>query len=306
MLGVVRQHMKKLLLTYITFGILAISCQKQTERIETKLVNCIYENYKDQGTKFKKLLSDFEQLLIDEKILKNRTGKSYKAIFEKIVVDNDFDYNPSESFLTKIIELGMPKNEAFRNCQSELREKSKNEFSKSYELQTVLDSIFKNSVNISPSIVATGILSVLNEKDFELDYYKMSVFFLFDTISYTNDDGISKKLPEFKENDLSKAMNIYINGDNQIFVNQKKVNIEELKIKVRDYEFKNKSESFFSVKTERAAMYKTYLDVQNTIIGEIRNLREQLAKEKYNTGLDNLTEIQLSKIKIVYPQKIME
>jgi len=302
--------MKKLLLTYITFGILAISCQKQTERIETKLVNCIYENYKDQGTKFKKLLSDFEQLLIDEKILKNRTGKSYKAIFDKIVVDNDFDYNPSESFLTKIIELGMPKNEAFRNCQSELREKSKNEFSKSYELQTVLDSIFKNSVNISPSIVATGILSVLNEKDFELDYYKMSVFFLFDTISYTNDDGISKKLPEFKEDkkeyDLSKAMNIYINGDNQIFVNQKKVNIEELKIKVRDYEFKNKSESFFSVKTERAAMYKTYLDVQNTIIGEIRNLREQLAKEKYNTGLDNLTEIQLSKIKIVYPQKIME
>lgn len=301
--------MKKLILTYLIFGILTISCQGQTERIEIKLMNCIYENYEDQGTEFKKILSDFEKLLIDEKILKDGTGKSYKAIFEKIIIDDDFDYNPSRSFLDEIIDIGMPQNESFRNCQSKLRENSENKFSKGTELQTVLDSI-KNSGNLTPSIVANGILSVLNEKDFELDFYKMSVFFLFDTISYTNDDGISRKLPDFKEDeteyDLSKAINIYIDGNNQIFANKEKVNIEELKVQIREYEFKNKSESIIIFKAERETMYKTYVDVQNAIVGEIRSLREQLAEEKYKTELDKLTEKQLIEIKYIYPQKIVE
>ena len=53
-------------------------------------------------------------------------------------------------------------------------------------------------------------------------------------------------------------------------------------------------------------MYKTYVDVQNAIIGEIQILREQLAKEKYNTELNKLTEEQLSEIKKIYPKKIVE
>lgn len=53
-------------------------------------------------------------------------------------------------------------------------------------------------------------------------------------------------------------------------------------------------------------MYKTYIDVQNAIVGEIRHLRAKLAKEKHNTELDKLTEEQLSEIKKVYPQNIVE
>lgn len=286
-----------------------MSCKGQTERVEIKLMNCIYENYEDKGTEFKKALSDFEKLLIDKKILKDETGKSYKAIFEKIVIDDYFDYNLSISFLDKIIDIGMPQNESFKNCQSELRERSENAFSKGNKLQTVLDSI-KNSGNLTPSIVANGILSVLDEKDFELDFYKMSVFFLFDTINYTNDSGISRKLSEFKENeteyDLSKAINIFIDGNNQIFANKEKVDIEKLKVLIREYEFKYKSESIISFKSERETMYKTYIDVQNAIIGEIQILREQLAKEKYNTELDKLTEEQQSEIKKIFPKKIVE
>ena len=53
-------------------------------------------------------------------------------------------------------------------------------------------------------------------------------------------------------------------------------------------------------------MYKTYVDVQNAIVGEIRILREQLAKEHYNTVLEKLTESQLLEIKKVYPLNIKE
>ncbi|WP_417800603.1 ExbD/TolR family protein [Tenacibaculum sp.] len=298
--------MKKLIFTYLTFGIFTISCNSQTLRVEDKLMNCIYQNYEDNGTKFKKALTGFEQLLINEKILKDSSGKSYVAIFEKIIEENDFNYNPSKSFLDKIIDIGMPQLESFIKCQSELKE---SKFIKSNELQKVFDSL-KKSDNFSPSTVAKGILTVLNSEDFELDYYKMSVFFLFDTISYVNDDGLIRKLPETQENDteydLSKAINIYIDGNNQIFANKKKVDIDELKIVIKEYEEKNKSESIISLKAERETMYKTYIDVQNAIVGEIKKLRSQLAKKIYSKELDSLTKEEMLEIRKVYPQKLIE
>lgn len=301
--------MKTKILLNIIIGLISISCFAQRERVENELMNCIYENYEDQGTKFRNAISDYEKLLIDEKILNDGTGKSYKAIFEKVIIDDEFNYNPSKSFFDKTTEIGLPQNESFKNCQSELLEKSENEYSKGVELKTVIDSIV-NSGNISPSTIANGILTVLNEKDFELDYYKIIVFSLFDTINFTNDSGISKKLPEFKkderEYDLSKALNIYIDGNNQIFVNKQKVDIEKFKVQIQEYIFKNKSKSIISFKTERETMYKTYINVKNTIVGEIQILREQLAKEKYNAEFDKLTEKQQSEIKKVYPIKIVE
>ncbi len=302
--------MKKSILIFLIFGFLTMSCQGQTERMEAKIMACIYENYEDQGTEFKKALSDFEQLLISEKILKDGTGISYIAIYEKIALENAFNYNPSKSFIDQINNIRVPKNSSLNKCQSKLIKNDKIEFTKGTELKIVLDSIM-NSKNLSPSKVANGILSVLDESDFDLDYYKMSMFLMFDTMNYTNDDGITRKLPEFKEegeieNDLSKAISIYIDGKNQIFVNNKKVNIEALKVQIREYEITNKSESIISLKTERETMYKTYVDVQNVINEEIRLLRQQLAQEKYSTELDKLTKEQLFEIKHVYPQKLVE
>ncbi len=53
-------------------------------------------------------------------------------------------------------------------------------------------------------------------------------------------------------------------------------------------------------------MYQTYIDVQNAIVGEIRELREKLAKQKYNSALEDLTKEQLSEIRKIYPQNWIE
>ena len=105
---------------------------------------------------------------------------------------------------------------------------------------------------------------------------------------------------------MSKALNVHIDGQNQIFVNKKKVDIDELKTAIKDYEEKYKSESIISLKAERETMYKTYIDVQNAIVGEIKNLRTRLAKEIYNKELDSLTKEEMTEIRKVYPQKLVE
>ncbi|MCB4800274.1 ExbD/TolR family protein [Neotamlana laminarinivorans] len=138
----------------------------------------------------------------------------------------------------------------------------------------------------------------------------ISCLFILAFFSCINDKGLVKELPEVSETkteyDLSKAINIYIDGSNQLLVDNEKLDIDELKTKVREYENKNKSESIISIKNAPESSYSTFIDVQNAIVGEIRILRETLSKEKYNIELDSLTKEQLSEIRKVYPLNLAE
>ena len=128
--------------------------------------------------------------------------------------------------------------------------------------------------------------------------------------SCINDKGLVKELPELSETeteyDLSKAIKIYIDGSNQLVVDNEKTDMDGLKMKIREYENRNKSESVISIKNAPESSYATYIDVQNAVVGEIRILREILSEEKYNIQLDSLTKEQLSEIRKVYPLNLTE
>ena len=137
--------------------------------------------------------------------------------------------------------------------------------------------------------------------------YSLFILALFSCI---NDKGLVKELPKATQSeteyDLSKAINIYIDGNNQLVVDNEKTDIDGLKMKIREYENENKSESIISIKNAPESSYSTFIDVQNAMVGEIRILRETLSKEKYNIELDSLTKEQLSEIRKVYPLNLAE
>ncbi|WP_394750882.1 biopolymer transporter ExbD [Spongiimicrobium salis] len=125
-----------------------------------------------------------------------------------------------------------------------------------------------------------------------------------------NDKGIIKELPEISETeiefDLNNAIKIFIDEKNQLLVDNEKVDMDELKTKVREYAIANKEQSVFSLKNAPESSYGIFVEVQESIVDEIRNLREALSKEKYNITLDSLTKQQLSEIRKVYPQNWIE
>jgi hypothetical protein len=47
----------------------------------------------------------------------------------------------------------------------------------------------------TPGNLAKGVLSEFSATDFELSFYKMSFFFMFDTINYENASRLVKDLP---------------------------------------------------------------------------------------------------------------
>jgi biopolymer transport protein ExbD len=300
--------MKTNILLNIIIGLLITSCVAQNDRIENIIMECSYQAFADNGKEFKTLISDYENLLIKEKILADKSGKSYRQVLQKIANDEEFDKVPSTFFSAELQKIEKPDLEKAQECQKIIvKDSSLYDMSKLKGLEQAIDNA-QYSGDLQPSIIAEDILKVLTEDDFELDFYKLRTFLLFSIID--TDSGISRRLPEMEENqveyDLTNALKITLDDKSEIFVDDKKVTIVQLKKLVRDYELKNKSESIISLKADRGTMYKTYIDVQNAIVGEIRHLRDKLAKEKYNTELDKLTEEQLSEIKKVYPQNLVE
>ncbi|WP_064967204.1 ExbD/TolR family protein [Tenacibaculum ovolyticum] len=129
------------------------------------------------------------------------------------------------------------------------------------------------------------------------------------TLDSIDSRGIPKKLTEIKKentkNDLSNAFKVYIDSENHISINNKKISINELKKAIRDYQSKYESKSVIIFESSRATDYGFYIEVHNAIVGEIKYLRELLANRRFNTKLDSLSDKQLFEIKKVYPEKII-
>lgn len=299
--------MKKLL-AYSTFIILTFSCTGQNNvRLENKLMDCAYQSYDDNGKAVKTLIYDFEQLLIDEKIILDRNGKDYASIFQKIANENDFDFTPSKSFLTELQKLPKANAEKSKECRDNFLDYSSIEDSKISKLEYVLDSI-QNSGNGNASKIAKGILSVLSESDFELDYYKLRTLFLFDLMNPKSEMDL--RIPELQSQEPSEnfdnALKIYVDENSEFFVNGKIVDSKELKKQIRDYSTKNKSKSIFTLKTEPETKYSKYIEVQNSIVSEIQKLRNKLSLDMYKANFKDLNEEEAKEITDVYPQTLIE
>lgn len=269
--------------------------------MEVKLMDCIYENFDDKGIEMKQTISDFEQLLINERILKDNTGKSYRAIFEEIASDDNFNFHPSQSFMDLIMNIPQPNSDSVRNCQNTLLKNHNYDFSKGKKLQSVLESN-QNSDNFEPSNMANGILKVLDENDFELDYYKFRTFLMLDLLN--SEVKRSEKLNEPKM-DISNALKIYIDEKNKIFVEEDEIIIKELKPIILKYYKENKSNSVIALKTTKETMYREYIEVQNEIISAINTSRENLSKERFNEKYIDLTIDQKNEIDREYPNTIV-
>ncbi len=294
--------MKKLLLSMFCIFSLSIVFS-QNERIEIKLQNCTYEQIPNNGKELKDEIYEFENYLIKKNILSDGAGKSYIHLFKQIEKENDVQFDYNYSFTDSIQKIIISDIYKQMDCQVELINSESYLNTKVHKLISVMDSI-KISGDMMPANIASGILSVLDEKDFELEYYKIKTFVLLDATNTFS--GIPQTLAKEEKANLDKALKIYINKRSEIFVDSKKVGFKKLRKLIRKFESKNKSESIIAFKTERETKYKIYVDVNNAIVEEIQHLREKVSQKKYKMEFKKLTPEQSSEIKKIYPQKIVE
>lgn len=296
--------MKKISI-YIFLAIICYSCGAYKNSVETKIMNCINENFGNKGTQFKIAIDNYQKLLINEKIIANGTGKSYKKTLNKIANDNSFDYSPSKSFFSEIYKLGSLDTILFITCTIEpSTNKNVGQF-KVQKLKSLIDSLSATE-KFTAAAYSNGILSILSKKDFEKDYYKIATFPLFSLIR--TDAGIDsnyKKASDFDESELKNAMKIHINKVSELFLYKRSISFGELRKAVREYEIKNKSNSIILFTNDDEVKYGSFIKVQNMMVAEIDSIRESFSQKKYGKSFNSLNESQSKKIETLYPKNIL-
>ncbi len=288
--------------------VITTSCVESQERVEDQVMDCLYATYDDGGKAFREALIDHETDLITENVLADGSGKSYRVIFENVVKTGDFLSTPiTNSFSERIMELGQPDLVRFQECEDAIVEPN-NPNTKRKQLGKVLDSIMSLR-DMNPSLVANGILSVLDESDFEMDYYKMMIYFTLDNV-LDKGSGIARSLPSLEEQeasyDASNALEIQIDETNKLFLYDEEIELSKLKGKIIDYVKENPSEPVLRISNHRLTSYGFYITVQNEVIAAKNAIRDEGALTLYGKPMEQLSDSLQREVKKRYPIHLEE
>ncbi len=167
-----------LLISYTSFG------QNKNYELETTYMNCMYGIFEDNGAKLKDLIKKAEQKLVDAKLLKDTSGKSYLALFKNI--EQAVDGRIGSLGISEHIVGNMSSNKKakeYMSCMQGLMQ------SKNYE-NSKLNKLIKlsSSGSSNPKIkdLVDKLVTILEAKDFNNIFYKYLTFSLIDKFNASN------------------------------------------------------------------------------------------------------------------------
>ena len=165
--------------------------------------------------------------------------------------------------------------------------------------------------------------------------FLLLIFFLI-TTSMDTDQGLARLLPpppdeETNETDKIKERNIlqvYLNKNDELMCGGDYIAVGELRAKAKEFianynneankpEKTQKNVEFLgttlvndkhviSLQNDRGSSYQAYISVQNELVAAYNELRDELAKEKWQRPYAELSDKQQKAIREVYPQRISE
>ena len=147
---------------------------------------CFYKAYEDGGDALNEVIDTYEKLLVTEGFIEDASGKSYVSLFEDMVARDSLTFKPSKDFYEYFNEVKQPNEIKALLCNEQFKLGEK--FEKSIAHTQSLG-------DWTPATFAKGILSEFTADDFDLVFYKMSFFFMFDTINYENTSAMYEDLP---------------------------------------------------------------------------------------------------------------
>ena len=204
-------------------------CFSQKQRIEIKLMDCWYNSLGKKSKIVKEFIKEYNQSLIEEKILKDTTSKSYLAIYKSF--ENNQEYKkPSKSFFEELYKMNLKLDDFIKNSQKILKDTLRYDVKKYMKFESTFDSVI-GTKDYTRKDIAKGIISVLDEKDFNLEYYRIRTFLIFDYIILSEiwDINFLKKSVNTSKHTFKNAFSIHIDKYNKIYIEANEVDLENCK-----------------------------------------------------------------------------
>lgn len=163
--------------------------------------------------------------------------------------------------------------------------------------------------------------------------FLLLIFFLVST-TMDVDQGITRKLSPWDDGLKPKSspinqrniFTVLLNSNNQLMVEGEQIDLADLRSKAKAFinnngdgscaycttgqELSTSSDhpekAIISLQNDRLTAYESYVAVQNELAAAYTELRNELAMQRYGLSLDQVSDLQMDKIKKCYPQLISE
>lgn len=267
-------------IAFLSFFILT-SCFSQERRVEKLYSKCYFNSFQDKGKQLKKYLKEYETLLISEKILKDDSGKSYYDLFKKILKDDFYDDKTNYSLIDTVNKLSYAKLVHYnQKCTEKIKTLDIYKKSRTYLLEKRADSI---KSDFSVEKMNAVFLKTFNEKDFEIDFYKLRILLLLDFHPIEKE-----KNAQYPKEIIDNAFKIKIEENNKVFVRSKLIKRHNLERYIKSYLLENKAKSLVIVTTNRDVIYGDYIKLIEDINAIIFRFKNEISKKKFNKKYDEL------------------
>lgn len=293
--------MKKI--TVLTFLILiSISCKSQDRIVEKTFNDCYFNSMPNQGKELKIFHNEYESLLISNGILIDNSGESYYNLFKKIMRSEISDTKTNFSFIDSINKLSYTDLiHSNQKCTDKIKSLDIYKDSNTYRFEQTMDSL--NDPYNDKIVVIEKIISSLNEKDFELDFYKIRALLVMEKMNSIS-DLFEEKV--YSEKQLETAFKVLLTKKNEIIFQGEKISNDNLKILVENYLRIAKKNSLIIIDTYRDVKYGDYVKFIKSFEYVFSKLRNELSEQKFNKQFENLTESEKEIIEKEYSFEIKE
>lgn len=151
----------------------------QEIKAEETYQNCLYNSLPDNGVLLKKYNKEFENHLIKANVLKDSTSKAYLDLFKVLGTKEWRKFKYNYSYIDSILKIADYKTlNANTDCVDIMRKDENFNKSKYFKMKNIFLEEHKT---------IEGVLKImalfLDERDFELDFYKQRTFFALEDLT---------------------------------------------------------------------------------------------------------------------------
>lgn len=304
-----REHgLKRLLL--IPLLVQAFIGQAQhADSVEIILLDCITESFRAVNVDLPEELDSLETFLIKNGSLSSADGQGYVGFYDWIVKHNDVN-----TIIDPIRFEGLGKlrpHEYYRpECFEKLGELDSTviKSSKFFRLMVAMDQL-QTLDNISLSMVAQQLLSVLDASDFDRPFFRALALL---TINGTGniDTGLMQQLPSDEgrpeDYDSYPRLTIELTEKDKIRVNGSGTDEEQLTSQIQEFVQKNGSEHVIHLITNRGTSYQLYINIHDIFSQVYNELRNTESMKTFGKPYEDLTSDEKKQIRKVFPMHISE
>lgn len=274
------------LLIFLMFTSYSIKLFPQS-KVDMDILDCVTKSYDSGEFNFKKTLYDFEEYLVKNKYLKDRTGESYISVYEKITVEGDVNIE-----LGDFDDKGLLKKSptAFYNCY---RTRKSEILSSDSQLKRMYEYFQNNSIEpTTPGEVSRHLLNILKLDDFDHEVVKISSLYTFiltansaSDLSTTDDTEIARK-KMFK-----RELTVRLDEKSKIYVDGKLMDYDKLSDSIEKF-ITPSNDTLKSVILEstKHTLYREFLKALELIQKQFQISRDNLSMKLYQKLFAELTD----------------